>query len=105
MGAVTYVDLPFRVAFMDRLLNGTKTATSRFHRHGIRGDCFRVFGGVFVITNVEHVRLGFVADAYFRKEGCDTREQFVDVWKRIHPRRGFDPHAWVYVHHFVRVPP
>lgn len=100
---MTYVDLPFREAFRDRLLNGTKTATSRNSRHGFRGDRFKVFGAEFVIVNVERVRLGFVAEAYFRKEGCDTQQEFVDIWKRIHPRRGFDPDAWVYVHHFARV--
>lgn len=105
MAAVTEVELPFRAQFRAALLNGTKTATTRTTRHGVRGDTFLAFGARFVIVNVERMRLWWVAEAYWGYEGVSSPQAFIDVWGRIHPRRGYRPNDWVFVHEFQRVRP
>jgi len=44
-----------------------------------------------------------VANEYYLEEGCKTSSDFVEVWKQIHPRKGFQPSQMVWVHVFKRV--
>jgi len=96
------VKIPFKARFKEPLLDGTKTWTSRTRRLGNVGDTFDAFGHEFEILKVEHRMLKNVA-FHWREEGCSSREDFVEVWKQIHPRKGYDPQQIVKVHVFRRI--
>ena len=81
---------------------GEKTWTSRTRKYGTTGDRFEAFGAVFELIEITKLRLGMVVHHY-REEGCDSKEHFVEVWRQIHPREGFDPDQEVWVHKFHRV--
>lgn len=96
------VKIPFYARFKEPLLDGTKTWTSRTKWYGEIGDTFEAFGHEFVITRRFQMTLSRVA-IFWREEGCKSREDFVELWKKIHPRKGFDPKWVVNVHVFARV--
>lgn len=97
------VRIPFNTWSKLRLQDGKKSATSRSKRYGKPGDTFEVDGDVFAILHVEKVSLGFVAEFMFKAEGCQNPQEFREVWKAIHIKRGFDPHEVVWLHTFYRV--
>jgi hypothetical protein len=46
--------------------------------------------------------LSFVTN-HWKEEGCESREDFIQLWQKIHPRKGYDPYQQVYVHIFRRI--
>ena len=96
------VKIPFYARFKEPLLNGTKTWTSRTKRYGKIGDTFDAFGATFAITDIKHWHLSFVTN-HWKEEGCESREDFIQLWQKIHPRKGYDPYQQVYVHIFRRM--
>jgi len=96
------VHIPFKQRFREALLNDTKTLTSRTKRYGKKGDLFEAFGGLFLIISVDKMKLKQVAKLW-REEGCNSQEDFINVWKQIHPRKGFDPEQEVFVHKFMQL--
>jgi hypothetical protein len=94
--------LPFRPDMRTLILQGRKTATSRFRRHGHPSDHFYVDGRRFVITEVRLKTLGWVASTFYKEEGFDSPDGFWQVWREIHPKRS-DPEALVWVHIFKEV--
>lgn len=99
---MTTIKLPFKSRFKKPLLSGQKTWTARTRRLGKKGDVFHAFGHEFEIERVERRTLEDVAD-HWREEGCDSKDDFVEVWKKIHPRKGYVPTQRVYVHIFRRI--
>lgn len=97
------ITLPFRLSFATALFNGTKTATSRTKRYGIPGDTFIVSGRKFVLTSVRLKKLRQVAHELWEEEGCKSESDFVEIWKGIHPRKGWTPEQLVFVHEFELV--
>ncbi len=97
------VKIPFRNEFEKVLLSGQKTMTSRTSRMGEHGDTFVAFGVEFQIEAVGKFALGYVADEFWRQEGTNSREEFIEVWKQIHPWKGYQPQKVVWVHQFARV--
>lgn len=95
------IKIPFKERFREPMFRGLKTWTSRSKRYGKTGDTFKVFGQEFLIEKVERRTLGDVADHY-KEEGCESRQDFVEVWNSIHRRKGFDRWRRVYVHVFRR---
>ena len=96
------VNIPFYPRFKDPMLNDIKVLTSRTRAMGKKGDTFDAFGATFEIDWVMSVDLGEVAE-HWREEGCSSRQDFVGVWKMIHPRKGFDEETQVFAHHFHKV--
>lgn len=96
------VKIPFQPRFKEPMLNGTKTWTSRTRRYGKAGDTFEAFDHEFRIDKVERRTLEDVAD-HWRKEGCDYREDFVNLWWQLHPQKGFVPTQRVHTHIFRRI--
>jgi len=96
------VNIPFKSRFKPVMLSGEKTWTSRTKIRGIPNDIFEIFGATFKITRLEKMPLSEVLYNW-QKEGCESREDFIQIWKEIHPRKGFDPHQKVYVHKFKRI--
>lgn len=97
------VKIPFKEQFRQAMLSGRKTMTSRTKRYGEVEDTFDAFGATFQITDVMRCSLMLVANEYYLDEGCDSSEDFVKIWEKIHPRRGFDPNQGVYVHTFEKM--
>ena len=97
---MTEVKIPFMERFREPMLNGTKTVTSRTKKYGVKGDWFRVFGAKFVIDRVDSKPLGYVAAVLWEPEGAISNEEFIEIWGKIHPRKGWLPSQMVYVHLF-----
>ena len=96
------VTIPFLGVFEDAMLKGYKIQTARTKRYGRLGDTFTAFGQKFVITRVFQYFLSTVAKYNYRIEGLDSPEQFQEIWKRLHPRKGYRPDDKVWVHVFKR---
>jgi len=96
------VNIPFKERFREPMIKGAKTWTSRTKPYGKPGDTFDVFGHTFEIVKTQRRILDDVAEHY-NEEGCASREDFVELWKKIHPRKGFNPWQRVYVHIFRRI--
>lgn len=94
------VKIPFLDRFKEPMLSGAKTCTSRTKKKGEPGDTFDAFGATFLINYVDRVRLDYVARLCWKQEGATSMENFVEIWKHIHPRKGYDPDQWVYLHGF-----
>lgn len=93
--------LPFLPEFHAKIRDGSKTMTCRSKPYGHSGD--KVLGPGGLVLILEHVvewPLGEVADDCWQIEGCESREAFIEVWNRIHPRKGFNPATMVWAHRF-----
>lgn len=96
------VKIPFYARFKKPLLDGTKTWTSRTKWYGEIGDIFDVFGATFEITHRMLKPLFFVVE-HWREEGCESKHDFKEVWRKIHPIKGYYPSWIVKVHVFRRI--
>jgi len=94
--------IPFKKEFNQLMLDGKKTMTSRTKKYGDRGDIFFVEDQIFTILLSFKIRVGDVANKYFKEEGFTSPEEFIKVWKEIHPRKGYDPDQMVWGHHFIK---
>lgn len=101
------INIPMNDWSRDKLRKRIKNATSRNKRYGWLGDTFlEDVGGRMVeygIIEQKHTTLREVRDVYFRMEGCETPEEFEQVWIDIHPRAGFQPEHKVWLHIFVGI--
>ncbi len=99
-------ELPFLPEFRTRILIGAKIWTCRTSKKAEPGELVVAYPGdgqiVLRIVKVFRMHLGSVAEACFTMEGCVSPEEFKEVWRRLHPRKGFDPDQIVWVHEFVR---
>jgi hypothetical protein len=98
-------ELPFRVGFKPALESGEKTLTLRGKAYGKPGDVLMTIAGPVELLHVERVSLGFVAAVLHRQEGCAGPEEFLAVWRDIHPARRFDLKERFILHHFTRLQP
>ena len=96
------VDIPFKARFSLPMLRGEKTWTSRTRRYGKPGDTFEAFDNEFIIDKIERRTLWDVAD-HWKQEGCYSRQDFIDLWKNLHRKKGYLPGQRVYVHIFRRI--
>ena len=93
------VFIPFKEKFREPMLNNVKTMTSRTKKYGNVGDTFEAFGAMFEITNVFRLELGDIA-SFWREEGCNSLDDFVETWKQIHPNKPYRLSDRFYVHKF-----
>lgn len=94
------VEIPFMPAFRLPMLTGRKTATTRTKRYGWPGDTFTTFNVRFLLTGVKRLALQTVAHSYYQQEGFDTPTDFIRCWRVLHPRKGYVPKQYVYLHIF-----
>lgn len=95
------VDIPFKKRFESALCAGVKTCTSRTKRMGEIGDVFESFGEDFMIMDIKLISLWWIAYFLYYNEGCESPEEFIEIWDEIHPVKGFDPSQIVHVHFFL----
>ena len=98
---MTSVHIPFKAKFKEAMLSEKKILTSRTKRYGAKGDTFEAFGATFHICRVIKKSLAEVTEFYFQ-EGCSSKEDFVKVWRKIHPRKGYIPKQMVWLHQFYK---
>lgn len=96
------VKIPFKPYFRERLLDGTKTATTRTKRFGRPGDWFPAYGATFTILQVLVVNLHLVRRDYYTHEGFKEPHEFESCWISIHRRKGWQGGQQVYLHLFER---
>ena len=99
---MTKVKIPFLERFREPMLNGTKTMTSRTKIYGGKGDVFEAFGQTFAIESVDLQPFVVIATQW-KVEGCDSKEDFLAVWKQIHPRKALNPLDIFFVHRFHKL--
>ena len=93
--------LPFLPEFVPLIQSGRKTMTCRSKRYvGPQGGMVDSPAGVLHVHYVERVSLGFVRRHLWEKEGCQSGQDFEDIWRRIHPRAGFKADTKVWLHVF-----
>lgn len=97
------VKIPFLERFREPMLNGIKTMTSRTKKYGEKGDWFDAFGATFRIDLVEKSLFQTIANIHWKDEGCSSYEDFLAVWKQIHPRREIKDCDEFWVHSFHKV--
>ena len=95
--------IPFNDWSKQRLRNQTKRATTRTKKYGKVGDQFTCNGFTYEIELILKVPLWFVAEDLYASEGANSYNEFVEVWRSIHPRRGYRPFDMVWYHHFKEV--
>ena len=96
------IEIPFNSWSTLRLLEGTKSCTSRNRIYGKVGDWFRVENIAFSLEWVSQFPLGVVRNQFWKLEGADSPKDFERVWKSIY-RGKFDEKKMVYVHFFRRI--
>jgi len=94
------ITLPFMPDFEQPMLLAKKTATSRTRKYGEVGDTFHAFSHTFVLIAILEITLQAVAINFYPMEGFSSPQEFIDCWKRIHPRRGWQPDQQIYFHIF-----
>lgn len=97
------VHIPFLAIFKEPMLAGTKTCTARTRKYGQPGDTFEAWGATFEIREIVHLLLATVRDKFHLQEGFSSPGEFVAIWWKLHPIKGFDPEAAVYVHSFRKL--
>lgn len=92
--------LPFLDDFVPAIREGRKTRTARSKAYGMRGEVVDSPAGPLRLLSVVQVPLHIVRDGFWKSEGVESPEAFVEVWKQIHPSAGFNPDRMVFLHHF-----
>lgn len=95
--------LPFLDEFHTKLKDGSKTATTRSKAYGAPGDVVDSPIGPLRLLEVRKAKLCDVRDHHWREEGVDSPQGFVDIWNRIHPKRGFNGDDERFLHLFERL--
>jgi len=97
------VVIPFQPEWKEKLLNGEKTCTSRTKKYGKPNDWFEIFGNSFRIITIVRFPLEDIAKFLYDKEGCDSPDEFKEIWQGLHPRKGWIPEQVVFTHFFRRI--
>ena len=95
------IEIPFNGWSQEKLLQGVKSATSRYRKYGDIGDTFIQSGKCYYINLVVKLPLWFIRNYLYETEGCKTPEEFENIWIKIHPKRGFRLDDMVWYHHFT----
>jgi hypothetical protein len=96
------ISIPFKERFREPMLSGVKTMTSRTKSYGQVGDWFNVFEQTFVLTSVVARPFSFIVD-HWKEEGCFSREDFLTLFRQIHPRREIAMDTMFWTHTFQNV--
>ena len=97
------INIPFNDWSKGKLAIQTKKATSRYSKYGKVEDTFLVDEFKYELELILRLPLWFVAENLYRSEGANSKEEFIEVWESIHPRKGFRPFDLVWYHHFKEI--
>lgn len=99
----TLINIPFMSEWETKMLSGEKVCTSRTKKYGEIGKRFNQFGATFEIMEVRRLPLEDIAKYYYKEEGCESSEEFIKIWLRLHTRTTWTPGRKVFTHFFRRV--
>lgn len=94
------IEIPFLDEWEQSMLLGRKIMTSRNKKYGDEGDVFEAFGSQFELLEVKRRKLREVAFIHYDAEGCADPEHFIEIWNKLHPRKGYQPEQLVWSHLF-----
>jgi uncharacterized protein YqfB (UPF0267 family) len=97
------IEIPFSNEMQEAVIQGRKICTTRKEAKGRAGDLFRVRGQLCRILSIQEIYLDVVSDVFFRCEGCESPDEFRDLWRRLH-RGHYSGQKRYYVHFFAIVP-
>lgn len=97
------IEVKFNDWSRERILKGTKHATSRYKKLGEPGDVFALGERRYRLTHVIRLQLQFIKTALWRSEGADSPDDFEKVWAAIYNKKGFRPFDEVYYHYFIEI--
>ena len=97
---MTEINIPFNDWSKGRLQERKKWATSRNKRYGMKGDTFTIDDERYELTLVKKIPLFVIARDYYDAEGCSTENEFIELWKSIHPKLGWTKFKEVWIHFF-----
>ena len=98
---VEIVEIPFNDWSKKALVTLQKRATSRSKKYGNVGDIFVVDNVTYKLLLVVKLPLWFVTTYLFSTEGASDRLEFIRIWEKIHPRKGWIPDTEVWYHFFM----
>jgi len=94
------IEIPFTLWSKAMINKNKKRATTRTKKYGNVGDTFTVDGRKFKILYIHKYPLGFIRDYFWKIEGANNPNEFVDAWEAIHNRKGFVENQIVWFHLF-----
>lgn len=97
------IKIPFNVWSIGKLNADFKNATSRYKKYGSKGDIFYVDGNKYIILLVVKLPLWMIANYLYNTEGCNSPNQFINIWETIHPQKGFKKDDEVWYHLFDKI--
>lgn len=100
---MTELNIPFAEKFIQHILSGQKTVTSRSKQYGFAGDHFVIEGKRFEVLKVTKMPLGVVYNHLWKESGAVDCFDFIVTYNRLHPGKPYDPYREVYVHFFREV--
>jgi len=97
---MTQIRIPMNAWSRQQLRKRTKTCTTRTKKYGSIGDTFKVGFQEYVITDIHKTILHDVAGHFWKAEGANSEEDFINIWSRIHFINKFNPAQFVWIHFF-----
>lgn len=94
------IEVPFKKRFGEPIKQQIKTWTTRTSWLGAVGDTFTAFGRREVMVERRELPLGEIARDHWKEEGCSSEQDFIDVWRGLHPNKGWVPDDIGKVHIF-----
>lgn len=95
--------IPFLPRFREPIRRGTKTMTTRSRPYGEPGETLDSNGFTIRLIRVFTSTARDVAQDFYREEGCSSPEEFLTIWREIHPTLPLD--RLVFVHEFEKGEP
>jgi hypothetical protein len=91
--------MTFDEEWREPMMRGRKTCEARLYRYNRR--TFWAFGDEYIVAKSERLKLGDIAEKWFKEHGCYSSRDFREVWKQAHGAP-FDPEQRVWLHHFKK---
>ncbi|WP_226672732.1 ASCH domain-containing protein [Rossellomorea aquimaris] len=88
---------------VQKVLQGTKTATRRNGRYADIGEIMELKGKKYIVNSVYSQSLGELTDEHARQEGFQTVEEYKNTILSYHPGMPWHPDMKVWVHEFSLV--
>ncbi|UTE78855.1 MULTISPECIES: ASCH domain-containing protein [unclassified Rossellomorea] len=88
---------------VEKVLQGTKTATRRNGRYADVGEIMELQGTKYIVNSVYSQSLGELTDEHAKQEGFQTVEDYKNAILSYHPGMPWHPGMKVWVHEFSLV--
>lgn len=85
---------------VNKVIEGTKTATRRNGRYADVGEIMELKGKKFIVDKVYSQSLGELTDEHAKQEGFNTVEEYKQSILSYHPGMPWLPQMRVWVHEF-----